>query len=53
MKKGRYLPLAEMRAMPELEDMVLLQNGSRLSISPVTAGQWKAILKRIRQAAKR
>jgi predicted RNA-binding protein with PUA-like domain len=36
-----------MRTMPELEDMVLLQKGSRLSISPVTLEQWKAILKRM------
>ena len=47
-EKGRYLPLAEMRAMGALEDMVLLQKGSRLSISPVTSGQWDAILKLIR-----
>jgi predicted RNA-binding protein with PUA-like domain len=43
-EKGRYLPLSEMRTMPALEDMVLLQKGSRLSISPVTGGQWNAIL---------
>ena len=42
--EGRYLPLTELRAVPELEDMVLLQKGSRLSISPVTAGQWTRIL---------
>lgn len=42
--EGRYLPLTELRAVPELEDMVLLQKGSRLSISPVTAGQWARIL---------
>ena len=47
-EKGRYLPLAEMRAIPELEDMVLLQKGSRLSISPVTLGQWNRILELIR-----
>jgi predicted RNA-binding protein with PUA-like domain len=41
-----------MRTMAELEEMVLLQKGSRLSISPVTAPQWKAIVKRIRHAAK-
>jgi len=41
---GRYLPLTELRGVPELEDMVLLQKGSRLSISPVTPGQWKKIL---------
>jgi predicted RNA-binding protein with PUA-like domain len=32
--------------------MVLLQKGSRLSISPVTAPQWKAILKQVRKNAK-
>jgi predicted RNA-binding protein with PUA-like domain len=42
--KGRYLPLTELRGEPALEDMVLLQKGSRLSISPVTPGQWKRIL---------
>ena len=49
LEHGRYLPLSEMRAMPELEDMAMLQKGSRLSITPVTAGQWAAILKRLRQ----
>ena len=42
--QGRYLPLTEMRGIPALEDMVLLQKGSRLSVSPVTPGQWKRIL---------
>jgi predicted RNA-binding protein with PUA-like domain len=42
--EGRYLPLTEMRGVPELEDMVLLQKGSRLSISPVTKGQWDKVL---------
>jgi predicted RNA-binding protein with PUA-like domain len=47
-EKGDYLPLTEMRTMPELEDMVLLQKGSRLSISPVTPAQWNAIVQRVR-----
>lgn len=47
-EKGRYLPLAEMRTFPELEEMLLLQKGSRLSISPVTPGQWNRILQRLR-----
>jgi predicted RNA-binding protein with PUA-like domain len=51
-EQGRYLPLSEMRAMADLEDMVLLQKGSRLSISPVSAAQWKAILKRVRAGVK-
>jgi predicted RNA-binding protein with PUA-like domain len=42
--QGRYLPLTELRAVAELEDMVLLQKGSRLSVSPVTVGQWNKIL---------
>jgi predicted RNA-binding protein with PUA-like domain len=50
-EQGRYLPLSEMRAMAELEEMVLLQKGSRLSISPVTAAQWNAIVERLRQPA--
>lgn len=41
---GRYLPLAQMRTMAALEEMVLLQKGSRLSVSPVSAGQWRAVL---------
>jgi len=42
-EKTRLLSLAEMRTIPALEDMVVLQKGSRLSITPVTAAQWKAI----------
>ena len=46
---GRYLPLSEMRAIPALEDMVLLQKGSRLSISPVTQAQWNTITALVKQ----
>ena len=45
---GRYLPLAEMRANPALESMVLLQKGSRLSISPVTKSEWDAVVELVR-----
>lgn len=48
-EQGRYLPLTEMRGVPELEDMVLLRKGSRLSVSPVTQGEWNAVLRLIRQ----
>ena len=48
-EEGRNLPLSEMRTIPELQDMVLLQKGSRLSISPVTPGQWNTILKLVRE----
>ena len=46
-RRGAFLPLTEMRAMPALAEMVLLQKGSRLSISPVSAAQWKAVLARL------
>ena len=42
--QGRYLPLTELRGVPELETMALLRKGSRLSVSPVTAGEWHRIL---------
>jgi predicted RNA-binding protein with PUA-like domain len=48
---GRYLPLTDMRAIPELEDMVLLQKGSRLSISPVTPKEWNTILRKVREGS--
>ena len=35
--------LDTLKAMPQLAGMVLLARGSRLSIQPVTAAQWKAI----------
>jgi len=38
------LSLKAMRARPELADMVLLKPGNRLSITPVTAEQWRAVL---------
>jgi predicted RNA-binding protein with PUA-like domain len=48
---GRYLPLSEMRAIPELADMLLLQKGSRLSITPVTKGEWDKIVSLVRTRA--
>lgn len=42
--QGRYLPLTELRGVAALEGMVLLQKGSRLSVSPVTVGEWNEIL---------
>lgn len=43
-KRTRLLPLREMRTRPELADMVLLRKGNRLSITPVTEGEWRAVL---------
>jgi predicted RNA-binding protein with PUA-like domain len=44
-KKTRLLGLDEMRATPALEDMVTLRRGNRLSITPVTPAEWKALSK--------
>jgi predicted RNA-binding protein with PUA-like domain len=40
----RFVPLDELRGVPALSKMVLLQR-SRLSVQPVTAEEWKAIVK--------
>jgi len=44
LRKTRLLSLAEMRATPALENMVVLQKGSRLSITPVTTEEWNYIV---------
>ncbi len=45
---GRFVPLAELRTVAALEAMVLLQKGSRLSISPVTKVQYTTIVALVR-----
>jgi predicted RNA-binding protein with PUA-like domain len=40
-----------MRAIPELADMALLQKGSRLSITPVSKGEWDKIVSLVRDGA--
>jgi len=44
-EKTRLVSLAEMRAEPALADMLTLRRGNRLSITPVTPAEWKALLK--------
>ena len=41
----RPLSLPELREIPGLSRMVLLQKGSRLSVQPVAAAEWAIILK--------
>jgi predicted RNA-binding protein with PUA-like domain len=48
LETGRLVPLTELRGVEALEDMVLLQKGSRLSISPVRAAEWRAIVALVR-----
>ena len=42
-RKIALLPLATLRACPELAEMVILRRGNRLSITPVTAAQWRFV----------
>ncbi len=41
----RLIRLEEIKRNPALGGMALVQRGSRLSVMPVTAAQWKAILR--------
>ena len=43
-RKTRLLPLAELRAHPELARMRVLARGNRLSITPVDPTEWAFIL---------
>ena len=42
-RKTQLLPLAEMRERKALASMRVLQRGNRLSITPVTAAEWRAV----------
>ena len=46
-KKTRLLSLAEMRNAPELAGMRVLRRGNRLSITPVSADEWRAVKQRL------
>jgi predicted RNA-binding protein with PUA-like domain len=43
-KLAGYVPLARLRAEPALASMLLLRRGQRLSILPVTPGEWRVVL---------
>ena len=42
-QKTRHLSLPELRATPELANLLVLKKGSRLSITPVDAEHWQLI----------
>jgi predicted RNA-binding protein with PUA-like domain len=46
------ITLTELRGVPGLERMTLLQKGSRLSVQPVRKEEWDVIEKMERQLAK-
>ncbi|MCB0954600.1 MAG: EVE domain-containing protein [Ilumatobacteraceae bacterium] len=43
-KRLRFIPLDELRTMPELADCRLLARGNRLSVMPLTDGEFAAIV---------
>src|SRR5690348_5985138 len=43
-KKTRLIPLEEMRGYRELQDMVTLRRGNRLSVTPVAPHEWRFIV---------
>ena len=47
LQKTRLLGLPELRATPELAEMVVLQRGSRLSITPVSGAHWRFITRQL------
>ena len=44
-KLPRYVPIDELRTIPELAFMPLLRKGQRLSVQPVSPQEWELILK--------
>ncbi len=44
LRKTRNLTLPELRTDPDLQDLVVLKKGNRLSITPVEPRHWKHIL---------
>ncbi len=46
-RKTRLMPIAELRAAPELVTMRILAKGNRLSITPVDPDEWRFILEQL------
>ena len=46
-RKTRLIPLAEIRQQKALVKMILLRPGNRLSITPVSAAEWRYIVERL------
>jgi predicted RNA-binding protein with PUA-like domain len=48
LKACQPISLASMRPLPELSDMILLQRGSRLSITPVEVKHWQCLQRMVK-----
>jgi len=51
LRKTRNLTLPELRADPQLQDLIVLKKGNRLSITPVEPVHWRRILKMLEAKA--
>ena len=49
LRKTEPLTLPQLRAQRALAQMRLLQRGNRLSITPVTAAEWQAVMRLLRE----
>jgi predicted RNA-binding protein with PUA-like domain len=47
LQKTRNLTLSELRLAAELQGLLVLKKGSRLSITPVESAEWHAVLRRL------
>ena len=47
MRKTRLIGLSELREQSQLEDMIILRRGNRLSITPVTPAEWNFIVNKL------
>jgi len=47
LRKTRLISLPELRSHPELQEMVILRRGNRLSITPVAPAEWDFIIHRL------
>jgi predicted RNA-binding protein with PUA-like domain len=50
LRKTPLIGIGVLRAHPELADMAVLRRGNRLSITPVTAAEWRFITTRLLKA---
>lgn len=48
LRRTPTLSLTRMRSIPELADMIVLRRGNRLSITPVEAVHWQAVMRLLR-----
>ncbi len=47
LRKTRLISLPELRSHPELQEMVILRRGNRLSLTPVAPAEWDFIIHRL------